>query len=105
VLLGSVTLVTGLVGLAIGTAAGSVPVAGAGLVLIGVGNSTWDVAQNVEGADVERRSDGPSCPDSTPASASARWRVRASAPAPRRWVCPADPAVRHCRRWPPPRWS
>jgi predicted MFS family arabinose efflux permease len=30
-------------------------VAGAGLVLIGVGNSTWDVAQNVEGADVERR--------------------------------------------------
>jgi MFS family permease len=55
VLLGSVTLVTGLVGLAIGTAAGSVSVAGAGLVLIGVGNSTWDVAQNVEGADVERR--------------------------------------------------
>src|SRR4029453_17767377 len=44
VLLGSMTLVTGLVGMAIGTAAGSVAVAGAGLVLIGVGNSTWDVA-------------------------------------------------------------
>src|SRR5918911_1165896 len=55
VLLGSLTLVTGLIGLAIGAAAGSAPVAGAGLVFIGVGNSTWDVAQNVEGADVERR--------------------------------------------------
>jgi MFS family permease len=55
VLLGSLTLVTGLIGLAIGAAAGSVPVAGAGLVFIGVGNSTWDVAQNVEAADVERR--------------------------------------------------
>jgi MFS family permease len=55
VLLGSMTLVTGLVGLATGTAAGSVPFAGLGLVLVGVGNSTWDVAQNVEGADVERR--------------------------------------------------
>jgi MFS family permease len=55
VLLGSMTLVTGLVGLATGTAAGSVPLAGLGLVLVGVGNSTWDVAQNVEGADVERR--------------------------------------------------
>jgi predicted MFS family arabinose efflux permease len=55
VLLASMTLVTGLIGLAIGAAAGSVPVAGAGLMLIGAGNSTWDVAQNVEGADVERR--------------------------------------------------
>jgi predicted MFS family arabinose efflux permease len=55
VLLGSLTLVTGLTGLAVGAAAGSVALAGAGLVLVGVGNSTWDVAQNVEGADVERR--------------------------------------------------
>jgi MFS family permease len=55
VLLGSMALATGLLGLAIGAATGSVPVAGAGLVLVGCGNSTWDVAQNVEGADVERR--------------------------------------------------
>jgi MFS family permease len=55
VLLGSLTLATGLVGLAIGAATGSVPVAGAALVLVGCGNSIWDVAQNVEGADVERR--------------------------------------------------
>ena len=34
---------------------GSVPLAGVGLVLAGMGNSTWDVAMNVEGADVERR--------------------------------------------------
>jgi MFS family permease len=55
VLLGSSSVVLGLVGLATGTATGSVPVAGVGLVLIGMGNSTWDVSMNVEGADVERR--------------------------------------------------
>jgi MFS family permease len=55
VLLGSMSMVIGLTGLATGTALGSVPVAGVGLVLAGVGNSTWDVAMNVEGADVERR--------------------------------------------------
>jgi MFS family permease len=55
VLLGSMSMVAGLTGLATGTALGSVPIAGAGLVLAGVGNSTWDVAMNVEGADVERR--------------------------------------------------
>lgn len=55
VLLGSMSVVFGLVGLGVGAAAGSVPVAGVGLVLIGMGNSTWDVAMNVEGADVERR--------------------------------------------------
>ncbi|MEV6595374.1 MFS transporter [Actinoplanes sp. NPDC051346] len=55
VLLGSMSVVLGLVGLGVGTAAGSVLVAGAGLIAIGMGNSTWDVAMNVEGADVERR--------------------------------------------------
>jgi MFS family permease len=55
VLLGSMTLVLGLVGLGSGTALGWVPLAGVGLVLAGAGNSVWDVAMNVEGADVERR--------------------------------------------------
>jgi hypothetical protein len=41
--------------MAAGTYLGSVPLAGVGLVLLGGGNSTWDVAMNVEGADVERR--------------------------------------------------
>jgi hypothetical protein len=55
VLLGSMSVALGLAGLAGGTALGSVPLAGLGLVLAGMGNSTWDVAMNVEGADVERR--------------------------------------------------
>jgi MFS family permease len=55
VLLGSTSVVLGLVGLASGAALGLVPLAGLGLVLAGLGNSTWDVAMNVEGADVERR--------------------------------------------------
>ncbi|WP_305782728.1 MFS transporter [Symbioplanes lichenis] len=55
VLIGSMSVVAGLIGLGTGTALGSIPVAGVGLVLIGMGNSTWDVAMNVEGADVERR--------------------------------------------------
>jgi MFS family permease len=55
VLLGSTSVVLGLLGLGAGTATGSVPLAGAGLVLAGLGNSTWDVAMNVGGADVERR--------------------------------------------------
>ncbi|MCO8270929.1 MFS transporter [Actinoplanes sp. TRM 88003] len=55
VLLGSSSMVIGLSGLATGTLLGSVPLAGLGLVLVGMGNSTWDVAMNVEGADVERR--------------------------------------------------
>jgi predicted MFS family arabinose efflux permease len=55
VLLGSMAMVAGLTGLATGTALGSVPIAGFGLILAGMGNSTWDVAMNVEGADVERR--------------------------------------------------
>lgn len=55
VLIGSTSMVLGLTGLATGTLLGSVPLAGLGLVLAGMGNSTWDVAMNVEGADVERR--------------------------------------------------
>ena len=55
VLLGSASVVLGLIALASGTALGSVPLAGVGLVLAGMGNSTWDVGMNVEGADVERR--------------------------------------------------
>ena len=55
VLLASVTLAVGLTGLAAATTIGSIPLAGAGLVLVGAGNSTWDIGMNVEGADVERR--------------------------------------------------
>jgi MFS family permease len=55
VLLGSMSVVLGLLALAGGTALGAVPLAGLGLVLLGMGNSAWDVAMNVEGADVERR--------------------------------------------------
>ena len=55
VLLGSSSMVLGLTGLAVGTSTGQVPVAAVGLALVGAGNSCWDVAMNVEGADVERR--------------------------------------------------
>ena len=55
VLLGSLSVVVGLLALAGATALGWVPLAGAGLLLAGAGTSTWDVAMNVEGADVERR--------------------------------------------------
>jgi len=55
VLFGSMSVALGLLALAAGTELGSVPLAGAGLILLGMGNSTWDVAMNVEGADVERR--------------------------------------------------
>jgi MFS family permease len=55
VLLGSSSVVLGLIGLGTATAIGSVPLAALGLVLLGAGNSAWDVAMNVQGADVERR--------------------------------------------------
>jgi MFS family permease len=55
VLMASASMAVGLTGLAAATQIGSIPLAGAGLVLAGVGNSTWDVGMNVEGADVERR--------------------------------------------------
>lgn len=38
-----------------GLAAAAVPAVAVGMVGYGVGSSTWDVAMNVEGADVERR--------------------------------------------------
>jgi MFS family permease len=55
ILLGSGSMVIGLAGLGTGTLTGTVPIAAAGLVLVGAGNSAWDVAMNVEGAAVERR--------------------------------------------------
>jgi MFS family permease len=55
VLLGSMSVALGLAGLGAGTLTGWVPLAGIGLVLAGAGNSAWDVAMNVEAADVERR--------------------------------------------------
>ncbi|MEP6817424.1 MAG: MFS transporter, partial [Marmoricola sp.] len=46
----------GLVAITLGvTALGSVWVTGVGLFCYGVGTGVWDVAMNVEGADVERR--------------------------------------------------
>jgi MFS family permease len=54
VLYGSMSVTLGLLAMAGGTELGSVPLAGAGLILLGMGNSTWDVAMNVEGAEVER---------------------------------------------------
>jgi hypothetical protein len=55
VLLGSVAVGVGLLGFAIGLIAGTVWPAAAGLALTGVGMGNWDVAMNVEGAEVERR--------------------------------------------------
>ena len=45
----------GLLVMAVGLAAAAVPAVALGMLLYGVGTSTWDVAMNVEGADVERR--------------------------------------------------
>ena len=55
IVLGSGSMVIGLIGLGTGTLTGAVPIAAAGLVLVGAGNSAWDVAMNVEGAAVEHR--------------------------------------------------
>ncbi len=56
--LGGATLVAaGLVLVSTGVGAASVPLTGVGLVLTGLGVGSWDVAMNVEGADVERRLD------------------------------------------------
>jgi MFS family permease len=54
ILLASTAMALGLAGLGTGTLTGSVPIAAAGLVLVGAGNSAWDVSMNVEGAAVER---------------------------------------------------
>ncbi|MGH3781041.1 MAG: MFS transporter [Pseudonocardiaceae bacterium] len=55
VLTGSLTVTTGLVTLAAGLQVGVVGPAAVGLVLIGLGVGLWDVAMNIEGADVEQR--------------------------------------------------
>jgi len=57
VLFGSGAVSAGLLAVAGGVALAAAPLAGAGLLLTGMGMSTWDVAINVEGADVERRLD------------------------------------------------
>jgi predicted MFS family arabinose efflux permease len=55
VFLGSMSVVVGLLVMGIGVGLGSRMLAGVGMVFTGLGTSTWDVAMNVEGADVERR--------------------------------------------------
>jgi fucose permease len=57
VLAASLTVTTGLVTLAAGLQVGVVGLATVGFMLIGLGVGIWDVAMNVEGADVERRLD------------------------------------------------
>jgi MFS family permease len=54
--LGGASLVAaGLLLVSTGVGSASVPLTGVGLVLTGLGVGSWDVAMNVEGADVERR--------------------------------------------------
>ena len=55
VLAGAATVAAGLVAVAAGVATGSVVLAGTGLLLTGLGTGAWDVAMNVEAADVEHR--------------------------------------------------
>ncbi len=55
VLAGSLSCTAGLVLLVVGLLGGVVPPAAIGLFLLGLGSGVWDVAMNVEGADVERR--------------------------------------------------
>ncbi|QIK67814.1 MFS transporter [Nocardioides sp. HDW12B] len=55
VTVGSVLTAGGLVAMAGGLSATSVPLTGAALFAYGAGTSSWDVAMNVEAADVERR--------------------------------------------------
>ena len=57
VLGGTSVVALGLLLVSLAVAAGSVPVTGVALVLLGLGIGSWDVAMNVEGADVERRLD------------------------------------------------
>lgn len=53
--LGAAFTAAGLITCAVGAfTAGSVPAAAVGLFLFGVGSGVWDVAMNVEGAEVER---------------------------------------------------
>ncbi|WP_211754345.1 MFS transporter [Nocardioides gansuensis] len=57
ILLTSLMGAVGLVVMAAGLAATAIPVVGVGMLVYGMGTSAWDVAMNVEGADVERRLD------------------------------------------------
>lgn len=52
---GASVVAAGLLLAALGVALAQVPVAGLGLLLTGLGIGAWDVAMNVEAADVERR--------------------------------------------------
>lgn len=52
---GVLVAVVGLLVMAAGLAAEAVPAVAVGMFGYGIGTSTWDVAMNVEGADVERR--------------------------------------------------
>jgi fucose permease len=54
---GAVVVATGLLLVAVGVARAEVAPTGAGLLLTGLGVGVWDVAMNVEAADVERRLD------------------------------------------------
>ena len=55
VLGGAGLVAAGLLLVSTGVGTSSVPLTGVGLVLTGLGVGSWDVAMNVEGADVERR--------------------------------------------------
>jgi MFS family permease len=55
VLLSSLVGAVGLVVMAAGLAVTAIPLVGVGMLVYGMGTSAWDVAMNVEGADVERR--------------------------------------------------
>jgi len=62
VLAGSLVVGVSLAGLALALVVGSAPLAGVFLFTFGTGSSPWDVAMNVEGADVERRVGRPIMP-------------------------------------------
>ncbi|OLT00362.1 hypothetical protein BJF90_35950, partial [Pseudonocardia sp. CNS-004] len=55
VLSGALSMTVGLALLSVGMFAEFVPIAALGLFATGLGTGVWDVAMNVEGADVERR--------------------------------------------------
>jgi fucose permease len=57
VLGGSFSVALGLTGLGVGLLAASVALVAPSLVLVGLGMGVWDVAMNVQGADVERQLD------------------------------------------------
>lgn len=54
VVLGGITVGSGLAALSLGLIGFSLPLAAVGLGLIGLGNGVWDVAINVKGVDIER---------------------------------------------------